>query len=315
MRLRCAALGLALGFGACTGDSRIQIAIVSNSASPFWTIAKRGAQAELGSGSYQGLALDFRITDPATAAEQRRILDDLLSRGVRGIAISPIDPVNQVPILDAVAARVPLICTDSDAPDSQRACYIGTDNFAAGQQAGQELRRLLPQGGTIYAFVGYRDAQNAVERLRGITTALDGSTITIGGVLTDETDRVRAKSNVLDLLVREPDAAALVGIWSYNGPAILNAVRERGRLGELGIVCFDEEAETLQGVADGHIAATIVQQPYEFGRRSVGVLAQLIAGDQSSLPADRKLHVPTQVVNGENVEDFRNRLQSLLKDS
>jgi ribose transport system substrate-binding protein len=107
----------------------------------------------------------------------------------------------------------------------------------------------------------------------------------------------------------------LVGIWSYNGPAILNAVRERGRLGELGIVCFDEEAETLQGIADGHIAATIVQQPYEFGRRSVGVLAQLIAGDQSSLPADRKLHVPTQVVNGENVEDFRNRLQSLLKDS
>ena len=70
---------------------------------------------------------------------------------------------------------------------------------------------------------------------------------------------------------------------AYNGPAILNAVRRSGRSGQVKIVCFDEEDETLAGVASGEIFATVVQQPFEFGRQAITRMAQYLQGDTSAL--------------------------------
>ncbi len=70
----------------------------------------------------------------------------LLANGIDGIAISPTDPANQTGMLNDAAASVPLVTQDSDAPDSNRICYIGTDNFQAGQAAGEHepLERTIP---------------------------------------------------------------------------------------------------------------------------------------------------------------------------
>ncbi len=69
-------------------------------------------------------------------------------------------------------------------------------------------------------------------------------------------------------------------------PLILQAVKQAKKEGKVKIVAFDEEDETLQGVKDGHIYCTIVQQPYEFGYQSVRLLASIVRGDKSVLPAD-----------------------------
>jgi ribose transport system substrate-binding protein len=302
------ALSLA-SLAACSGGDVVRVAFVTNNASDFWTIVRRGcekADAELA-----GVEVDFRIPHDGTAAQQKQIVDDLLSRGCRGIAISPVDPANQTQMLDAAAERAAIVCSDSDAPKSRRLCYVGTDNVAAGRQAGELVRKLLPNGGEIVAFVGTLDAQNAVERLRGLQEVIDGSGVYLRKVLTDETDRVRSKSNVLDALTTYPEAGCLVGIWSYNGPAILNAVQEHGRLGKIGIVCFDEEEETLAGVERGHIAATVVQQPYEFGYQSIRLLAEIAGGDRSRVPKDGLLHVPTRVIGPGQVAGFRAELNRI----
>src|SRR5205807_6187401 len=132
------------------------------------------------------------------------------------------------------------------------------------------------------------DAQNARERLAGIKQELQGSKVEIIDVRTDDVDNVRAQKNAEDALVKYPDVACLVGLWSYNGPAILNAVRDAGKGGKVKIVCFDEEDETLAGVKDGTISATVVQQPYEFGYQSVYLLAKVLAGDRSVIPANKQ---------------------------
>jgi ribose transport system substrate-binding protein len=242
------------------------IAFITNNTADFWIIAQRGcekAQTEL-----PNYNVDFRLTSDATPAEQRRIIDDLLAKGVAGIAISPIDPVNQKPFIDTLAGQIAVITCDSDIPDSKRLCYIGTDNVAAGRQAGQLIKEVLPDGGKIMLFVGKRDVQNAKERIQGIEETLEGTNIDIIDVRTDNTDQVQAKSNVADALVKYPDLACCVGLWSYNGPAILNAVSDAGKLGQVKIVTFDEEDETLAGVRDGYIYGTVVQQPFEFGHQS-----------------------------------------------
>src|SRR5258705_8735278 len=176
---------------------------------------------------------------------------------------------------------------DSDAPNSNRMFYIGTDNVAAGRQAGELVKEALPEGGKIMVFVGVLDAANAQQRYQGLKEALQGSKVQIVDVRTDNTDRVRAKSNAADTLVNSPDIAGMVGLWAYNGPAILGAVRDAGKIGKVKIVCFDEDDETLAGIKDDAIYAPGVQQPFEFGRRSIEMMTKILDGDRSAIPPSK----------------------------
>jgi ribose transport system substrate-binding protein len=298
-----------VGCTASQSKKQTKLAFVTNNAATFWTIARAGCQdAAKDLGNVQ---VDFRIPSSATSAEQRQILDDLVSAGVDGIAVSPIDPSNQTDFLNKIAEQTLLICHDSDAPASKRVCYIGTDNTAAGVEAGKLIKEAVPGGGKIMVFVGSMDAQNAKERLAGIKQELAGSNVEIIDVRTDETDNVRAQKNAEDTLVKYPDIACLVGLWNYNGPAILNAVRGAGANGKVKIVCFDENDETLSGVAAGDIYGTVVQQPYEFGKQAITRMSKYLQGDKTAL-AEGKVIVPTRSVKKEDVAEFQATLKKIL---
>lgn len=295
--------------GGTAGGKKLKLAFVVNNASPFWTIAHAGTDAavkELNG----AVEVDFRIPSDGQAGTQRQMLDDLLAKGVDGIAVSPIDPANQTEFLDKIASQTLLICHDSDAPKSKRVCYIGTDNTAAGVEAGKLIKEALPEGGKIMVFVGTLDAANAQERYAGIKKELAGSKVEIIDVRTDETDRARAQKNVEDTLVKYPDLSACVGLWSYNGPAILNGVKNSGKVGAVKIICFDEEEETLAGVASGAIFGTVVQQPYEFGRQSILKMAKHLAGDKEALAGGTQI-VPTLSIKKDTVTEFAARLKTL----
>jgi ribose transport system substrate-binding protein len=310
------ALFLFLACTACssgnkTNDSgkQVKLAFVTNNSADFWTIARRGV--EKADEELPDVTAEFRITSDGTAAEQKRIIDDLITKGVNGIAISPIDPENQNALINEAAKNALIFTQDSDAPNSDRACYIGTDNVTAGRQAGQLIREALPGGGKIMLFVGKLDVRNAQERIQGIKEALTASNIEIIDVRTDDTDQVRAKSNAADTLVKYSDIKALVGLWSYNGPAILNAVKEAGKTGKVQIIAFDEADETLEGVRKGAIYATVVQQPYEFGYQAIKLMAQVLKGDRSVIPAGKQIIIPTLIVNKTNADEFTNRINEL----
>ena len=314
------ALGLGLTLAACHksatdsaaragGPKKVKLAFVTNNGSDYWTIARAGCNKAVE--SLPNVALDFQIPSDGTAATQKRIVDDLLARGVDGIAISPVDPANQTTLLNDAAKQCLLLTQDSDAPASARACYLGTDNGAAGRQAGDLVKQALPAGGKIAVFVGSLDAQNAHERLAGLEESLKGSKVEIVEKRTDDADHVRAKANALDVMVKDPDIAALVGLWSYNGPALDRAVKDSNKVGAVKIICFDEEEETLQGVKDGTIFATVVQQPYEFGKQAIELMNKALQGDKSLIPADKKIIIPTLPITKDKVEEFTARIKAL----
>ena len=310
--LRLGALVLAgtVGFGTAEAQDKPVLAFVTNAAADFWTIGRAGvmqAGEEL-----DGYTTEMHIVSEATAAEQRRIIDDLLTRGVAGITVSVIDPANSRDLLNNAAAKAVLFTSDSDAPDTDRMLYIGTDNVAAGEQAGGLIQEALPDGGDIMLFVGTMGAANAQERVQGIKNVLEGGNINIIDVRTDEVDFARAKRNVEDTLTTYPDIDALVGLWSYNTPQIVEAVKAAGKVGEVKVIGFDEDPMTLRGIADGVVEATVVQQPYEFGYQSMIDMAKVLDGDTSFIPENELMIIPTRVIDASNVEEFRAELQKLL---
>jgi ribose transport system substrate-binding protein len=250
-----------------------------------------------------------------TPEEQKAIVDGLLADGVKAIAISPKDPANQTTYLNEVADKAILITQDSDAPESKRTVYIGTDNVAAGKQAGELVKEVLPAGGKIVLFVGTTDQANAKERIQGVKDALKGTNITVVDTRTDNFDQAKAKTNVTEILSANPDIVGMVGLFAYNAPAIVSALKDAGKLGKIKIVAFDEQDETLQAIKDGHVAGTVVQQPYEFGYQSVKMMSALLKGEKPEIPENKQIIVPTKVIKQTDVDTFWAELKKLTGKS
>jgi len=235
---------LLAGGGAMAAGEGPEYAFITNGVADFWTIGKAGAEkaaAELG--------VRATVIMPSSITDQTRKIEDLLTRGTAGIAISPINPANQGEVLAKAAAATNLITHDSDAPDSPRQVYIGMDNYEAGLICGKLVRDALPEGGKVMLFIGRLDQDNSQRRRQGCIDGIlgrepdasrrddpgaelesDDGKYVILGTMTDQFDRAKAKANAEDALLRHPDVAAMVGLFEYNPPLILEALERAGRL-------------------------------------------------------------------------------------
>jgi ribose transport system substrate-binding protein len=308
------------------GDN-IQVGFVTNCQASFWVIAQAGCEA---AAKENGVECVFRApTSGSKAEEQSRILEEMITNNVSGVAITPIDPKNQTQILNAAAKEMNLITQDSDAPDSNRLAYIGMSNYDAGRMCGELIKEALPEGGQVILFVGQLGQLNADQRRQGIIdelldrsvdperpfdsgdAVLKGDKYEIVDTRTDDTDEVRAKSNAEDAIAKYPDIDCMVGLFAYNPTQILEALKGAGKLGEIKVVGFDEEDATLRGIQDGYCYGTIVQNPYEYGYRSVKLLAQLASGDESALPESGYIDIPARAIRQDNVDEFWAELKQL----
>lgn len=288
-----------------------KLAIVTNNASVFWRFAFHGAQKYA---AQADVRVDWKMPRNGLVEDQNQILEQLIAEGYDGIAVSVINAAEQSPVLQRVAAQTRLVTFDSDALDSGRLLYIGTDNFAAGRKLGAEIVRLLPAGGKVAVFCGRFANDNATQRLRGILAAVEGHAIEIVERREDQTDRARARRQAEDVLNTHPEINLLCGLWSYNGPAIAEALRASGKNGKVLAVCFDEEEATLAAIADGTISATIVQQPFEFGYLTAKWLHRLTTdfnNAHSEIPATGVIDAGTVIVSKSNLDEFRRKLDEM----
>ncbi|MGI9167115.1 MAG: sugar-binding protein [Pyrinomonadaceae bacterium] len=287
------------------------VAFITNTTSDFWKIARKGC--EKADSELADVKVAFKTTNTGTKDEQNRLIRDSLNIDeADALAISLVDPVGQKSVINEAAKRALVITHDSDAPDTDRALYLGADNRAAGRQAGELVKKALPQGGKIMVFVGRREAVNAQERFEGLKESLQGSKVEIIDLMTDDANQSRARENAYQTLKKYPDIAGMVGLWSYNGPAILQALRPEGALGKVKIVCFDEDKETLAAIKEGTVFGTVVQQPFEYGYQAVQAAGKILRDDRSVIPANKTILIPTVVIQKKDVDDYSKKLEQLL---
>ena len=295
----------------------IRIAYITNGVASFWTIAKSGAEA-----AARELGVKVSVHMPAEGiVDQKRIVEDLLIRGVDGIAISLIDSNNQASFVNDTARQTNLITQDADAPSTNRLAYIGMDNYLAGRMLGQLIKEALPQGGKLAIFVGRVEQDNARKRRQGTIdevlgrsmdssrydppgTELSDGKYTFVVTLTDQFDRVKAKANCEDAILRYPDLSGIVGLFAYNAPLCLEALKQTQKVGAIKVFSFDEADETLQVIKDGSIAGTVVQNPYEYGFQSVKLLKEIIQGNKAAIPTSKFIDIPARKIERSNVEEF-----------
>jgi ribose transport system substrate-binding protein len=298
MRRLLPALGLAL-LGAlaaallpgCGGSNDKRIIILTNGYSPFWDAAKVGLQEAEKDLKLKdaGLKAVLEANDGTPEGQVAKLRQFGSQSDIVALGISACDKDNEA-VADELrklkAKGIHIITVDSDIDRATmkdlRVAFIGTDNMAGGVQLGKCAKGLRPQGGEYVTFVGRTGAQNAIDRIEGFKQGA-GDKFKSDGTMADDTKEDIARTNVRNAIVNYPKLDTLVGIWSYNAPAIADVVKEKDRRKDFTVVAFDAEPLAVKQMGEGMIDAMVVQNPFQMGYQGVKLMKALVQHDDATV--------------------------------
>lgn len=274
---------------------------------PFFDLARDGCEArakELGNVTCMYIG---PVEHEATT--QAQIIEDLITQGVDGLAISVSDIAAATTVIDrATAAGIAVITFDSDAPDSTRTAYVGTDNKLFGSDLGKLLLQVAPEGGTYGMISGGAAAPNLALRVDGVREALAGSNWTeVPGSPTFSNDDIAlAVQQMGDLKTANPDIKAIVpvGGWPMFAPDgwknFVDQYKADVDSGALALVVADTLPQQLQLLKEGYAHGLVGQRPYEMGQKAMDTLLAIKNGET----VEEIIYTGNDVVTAENVDEF-----------
>jgi len=316
--LAAALLALTGCGGGHSGEQYVFIA--TNIKVPYWQTASAGflKSANELKGGYE-----FTGSDTYDPAAEREALDRAIQSKPAGILISVADAnLLKDSINRGIAAGIPIVTADSDAPDSKRLFFIGTNNYQAGVAGGRRLAQELKGHGTVVVFT-MPSQPNLNERLRGYKDALESSPqIKIAHIVDIKGDSRVAFDSTTEFLANEKKEHidAFVCLEALSGKevaTVLNNDNVKGRV----IIAMDTDPGTLDTVKKGLIAATIAQKPYTMAFVGLKMLDNLHHQNLPSLDQDWShdgfapipafVDTGSSVVDKSNVDSFESATKSL----
>jgi len=272
---------------------------------PFYADAEKGCKEEAAK-----IGADCLFTGPAQAddAEQTRIVRDLITKKVAGIAIAPNNAESITNVISAALTKnIPVITFDSDAPKSKRIAFVGTNNEAGGVAAGEAFAKALPNGGTYAVLTGGLSASNLNDRIKGFKSKLsDRFKEVSGSPFACNDDSNVGVQLIQDILAKNPklDGIFFSGGWPMFAPeAFIRAIRNKTadlKAGKFVIVSFDTLPNQIKLLKDGYATTLVGQRPLAMGVDSVDQLDKLSKGEKVPPVTDTGV----DVVDASNVGTF-----------
>src|SRR5271165_4789968 len=292
LRLRKLSSVLALAFllsallscGSAHDSGEYFVFVAANLQVPYWQAAGAGFKKAAGQFKVRADFLGPNTYDPKAESDA---LDQALQQKATGILVGVTDPsVLKAGIDKAIAAGIPVITVDSDAPASKRLLFIGTNNYQVGITGGLRLAQELKGKGNVVVFT-MPDQHNMQDRLRGYRDALQRTPdIQITRVVDIQGDPRIAFDTTTQIIGKEKDKVdAFVCLEAQSGKEVAGVLNSYHIAGKV-VMAMDTDPETLQLIQQGVIAATIAQKPYTMAFVGMQMLDNLYHHKPSSLETD-----------------------------
>lgn len=286
---------------------KLRFAIVPKAMNnPYFDLSRDGCMEEAKKIGVECIYHGPTEQDPAA---QVQIIQDLITQGVQGLAISAADAESVVGVIkQARDAGIAVITFDADSPNSARQAYVGTNNKQMGSTLGEQLIKIHPQPGTYVTQSGGPAAANLNERLAGLNETLQkaGWKIAPGSPTFCNDDSALANQQLMDQMQANPNANAVVpvGGWALFAPeaykGFVNANRKRYDSGQLALVMPDDLPIEVQLLQQGYAQVLVGQRPAEMGAKAMDILLALHEGKQ----VPKVTYVGLDVVTKQNAAQF-----------
>lgn len=287
-----------------TGSRRLIFVMVPKGVHPYYEPVYRAFDA---AAKRYGVQTEVDAPPRFDVVLQVKVIEDLIARGVDGIAISANDDAGLVAVIhEAARAGIKVITFDAPAPSSEALTYIGTDNESAGYQAGVRMAQAMGGRGKLAVLQGGLGATNLNLRTRGLTRALANAApdIEIVSVVDEGGDFAESVHKTEALFVDHPDLNAIFSVSAEGAPAAAAVVKQQGRKGVV-IAGFDDLRDTLDGIRDGSVVFCIVQNTFKMGWLSVEHLLDAVGGRL----VPKVIDTGVIFVDRRNIDSYTTRLE------
>ncbi|NOZ29015.1 MAG: substrate-binding domain-containing protein [Chloroflexi bacterium] len=272
-------------------DGKITIAWIPKALNnPVFELGKVGAETRAKELTEQGpyeVEILYTASVASDAAEQTRVMEDVIAKGVDAIGVSCNDPTAcEDPINKAVEAGIPVMTWDSDSPNSKRFTYLGVDNYEGGKAAAMLLKKALPEGGKVAILTGVPGAFNLEERIRGFKDGLEGSNLEIVTTVACNDDINLGVQVVEETMQAYPDLAGwfFVGLWPLFAERGSMPLWEEAAKAGMKTVAFDTLPVELEYVKEGLIYGLIGQKYWGWGYDTVQMIYDYIVNGKQFEP-------------------------------
>jgi ABC-type sugar transport system substrate-binding protein len=305
MQLKLAVLGgvalaTALGGPSLAAD-KVKIGLITKFPVPFYSTMEDAAkkyaaehpEVELVTGQGQG----------ATDIEgQLALIESMITQGVQGLAITPVDPT-VAPALDkAVAAGIKVVLVDNSIPNWKgQTALVSTNNLNGGRIAGEYLKTVLKEGDTIGILEGVPGVPALDERVDGMMEGLGGLKVEVVGRGATNCTQELGTSVAEDILTANPDLKAIYAACGPPAAGAAQAVKNAGLANdEIILVGFDACCGEIEAIKAGVEDATVAQYPAKMGELGIDTVLKAIRGE----PVEANVDTGAGLVTAENVKDF-----------
>lgn len=244
---------------------------------PYWQIVKKGAEK---AAKERGCTLEYYGSSTANADEDLNLINMNIAAKVNGIITYVQEEEKYSSIIDkGIEKGIPVITIDTDARQSKRIAYVGTDNVEAGKKAGEVLWEKASEDLKIGVIMAGFDTTNQVQRLNGFKNYLSTKPgVDIVSVESSNSNELNAKLAAEKIISNHPEVNFLYCVSAVDGIGAAKAVVENNLQNKITIICFDDLPETLAFIRSSIIYASIVQRPYDMGYESINMIMDKISG-------------------------------------
>ncbi|HEX6094653.1 MAG TPA: sugar ABC transporter substrate-binding protein [Dongiaceae bacterium] len=284
MRLRLVLAGLALAVataGPATADDNIKIGFITKFPVPFFATMEDAAKAY--AAANPGVEIVFGQGTSATDIEgQIALIESMVTQGVQGIALTPVDPTVASTLDKAIAAGVKVVLMDNNIPDwNGRTALATTDNYNAGKIAGEYLKSVLKSGDTLGILEGVPGVPSLDDRVKGMLEGLQGVDVKIVGRGATNCTEELGINVAQDLLTANPELKAIYAACGPPAAGAAQAIKNAGIANDAIILvgfdfCCGEKEALEAGIED----ATVAQFPAKMAELGVDALVKSIKGEK-----------------------------------
>jgi ribose transport system substrate-binding protein len=297
-------------------EDKVLALVVKGVDDPFFDLMHQGCEKWNKENTGSGYKCFY--TGPAMTSDEAAqvpMLEDLMTKGVAAMAISPTNGPTVANLIKRQKPTIPIITVDADllaADHALRRTFVGSDSYQMGEKFAEALKKLKPNGGKICLQLATAATDNINRRAAGTRDGLAGNkgtdrlagqngwTEVEGCPVYSNGDIALANKQLADVLLANPDLDAFVpmGGWAQFGQQAyaqsIDQFKDRLDSGKLVVVSGDTGDTNLDALKNGRSTVNIGQRPFELGYRAAVVMLDLINGKTVEDPVNVDFDVCTK---------------------
>lgn len=274
--------------------------ILQSAETPTMQDVAAGVRQAAGPLENAGVTVDLREVQGRDTGRVLREMDALTQAGAAGLAIASNNTPDLIDRIDWLHDRdVPVVTLNTDAPDSRRICFVGMDNYRAGQTAAGLIRQMLPGGGLVLPIAGHVNNGAHINRLRGFLDTLEDTGDIQLLSFQPCFDRDDYAYEITQHALQETPSLACVYITSNGQRGVCQAIEDERKKGRVRVVAYDLNAPNRQLLRSGDLSFVLDQVAYEQGRQPLYILYNYLLNRK--MPEGELLYTDTLIRTKYNI--------------